>query len=737
MKFLFFPISLLALIFGLNFNVNAQVINRALEFGPSGYVDCGYLPDMEGKDSYSIQFWMNPSKWTPGANIVSFGNSFSVKLGEPQEIIISSGEKSLKVSTPSLRPNEWNQVTLICDNGNAEVLIDGSKVAEGKLSRIDTASNHTSFIIGGDFDGMIDEVRIWNAALNEEMKTFDYFIFNTLNKHNPMWPDLVAYYKMDQPDCPDLVEYKVIESPQSEYNNHGIFNGDVKRVEANNSNMPYLINAAYTENPRFYHCVTPQDQYLLHNELIILGTDVYAEDGRIETKTPNNHALSFTNASYLPEFEGKAGILNLSGNDDSYFSIPVATIKSPDDFTIETWLYLDEITSLQTALPLKEWFHLAIVSDQENSPGAISYYINGEPVKDQDIDIDIVSPVKSENSDEYLIGENIKGKMDELVIWNKGFSPMEIGNHYQNGIPSPGYGYPVSRDDMNAVGAYYKFDDESNLGHSYHSQDEWLNIMKKNYEGRQGLKYYISVQGTYRVREKYGDWREILETPEKRLRFASDLAKISKNYDGVELDLEWIEQPELWEHFGLLAQDIREELPKEKDFRISLHNNFTAFPQDKMKYVDGFTFQQYGPQPSNFSYQNFLDNVKKFEGLYEPKKIMTSYSTTTSRGSEGSPVRLIKGEVLDNYQPNYNDTDSFTIGDETWKYMGPMQVYRRAKHTREEDLLGIFYWVIGDDNWHDVDGNLILAPNNQAKYSSFGINANNDPYIPSVTVCHP
>lgn len=756
---------------------SAQVVNRALEFSGTGYVDCGYLTDMEGKDSYSLQFWMDPLQWSPGASLISYGDGFSVKLGSSGEIVISSGDKSLKVSSPSLKPDEWTQVTLICDKGNTEVLVDGTKVAEGILPAINTSGQNHSFKIGENFIGTIDEVRVWNNALNDEMEKFDYFIFNTINKWNPMWENLVAYYKMDQPDSSALVEFKAFETPSGEFNNHGIFYGDVKRVEAKNDKMPYLVNAAYTENPRFYTTVTPKDQYLLHNELIILGTDVYGEDGRIETKTPNNHALSFSNTSFVPEFENRDGILILQGDNNSYFSIPLNTLLSSEDFTIEAWIYLDgyspngillrksaadsegdleikfgkdsqkqslevifgekEIISADIDFPLHEWFKIAISSVEEEGSPKVKFLLNGKNYPVNEKDVSDAPLINKDSQVGVFIGEGLKGKIDEIVIWNKAFSEEELNNHFVEGIPSPGYGYPVSRADMNAIGAYYKFDNAEDLGHSYHSQDEWLAIMKRNYEGREGIKYYISVQGTYRVREKYGDWRQILESPEKRQRFAHDLAEISKNYDGAELDLEWIENQELWEHFGLLAQDIREAMPEDKEFRISLHNNFTAFPPDKMKYVDGFTLQQYGPQASNFSYENFKGNVKKFESLYEPHKIMTSYSTTTSRGDKGSPVRLIKGEVLDNYIPNDNDQDSFTIGEETWKFMGPMQVYKRARDTRDQNLRGIFYWVINDDNWEEVDGKLILSPNNQAKYSSFGINANTDPIIHSVTVRHP
>lgn len=757
--------------------VKAQISNRALQFSSSGYVDCGYMPSLEGLSSYSIQFWVNPSEWLSGGNLVSYSDDFNVKLGQPGEIIISSGENSIEVKSEELKPEIWSQVTIINKDGNAEILINGEKVSEGNLSSIHTSGSDASFKIGGNFRGMIDEVRIWNDALNEEMQTYGYFINNTINKWNPMWSNLVAYYKMDQPDCNALVEFKAIEDPQGEFNNHGILNGNVKRVEANNQMLPYLVNAAYTENPRFYQTVIPKDQYLLHNELIILGTDVYGEDGRIETKTPNNHALAFYGTSFLPEFENRSGILVLQGNKDSYFNIPENSLDSNNYFTLETWLYLDkyspegillrrtgnekeedlevffgkdpqkpslnmivgnkEFEAAGFEIPLHKWFHLALTTEEEGNTLKSLVYLNGEKYEFTDKGNIESSVFDKDRKAGIFIGEKLNGKIDEIVIWNKGFSATEIGEHFADGIPSPGYGYPVKREDMNAVGAYYKFDREDALGHSYHSQDEWLNIMKKNYEGRQGIKYYISVQGTYKIRDKYGDWRQILESPEKRSRFAQDLAEISKNYDGAELDLEWIEQPELWHLYGLLAQEIREAMPEDKEFRISLHNNFTAFPEDKMKYVDCFTFQQYGPQPSNFSYQIFKDNVRKFEKKYDKDKIMTSYSTTTSRGSEGSPVRLIKGEPLDKYVPNEEDSDSLTIGDETWKFMGPMQVYKRAEYTREQNLRGIFYWVLSDDNWDNIDGQIVLSPNNQARYASYGINANTDPIIESVVVNHP
>lgn len=753
----------------ISFTCKAQVENRALLFSPDGFVDCGGIPLLNDNSSYSLQFWINPSKWTSNASILSIGDNFNVKLDKPGVIVFNSGNSSIPVFSPSLKSDEWSQITMSCKDGVASIWVNGEEVAEGKLAPISIENMEAPLKLGGGYEGMVDEVRIWTEALNDEMKTFDFFIFNTLNKFCPMWDSLLVYYKMDQPVCDNLVNYKDIEDNPKDYDNHGIFNGDVKRVIANNPKMPYLINSAYTENPRFYRHKIPADQYLLSNELIILGTDVYAEDGRIETKTPNNHALSINNSKYLSEYEGRKGVLSFD-NENSNILLPGKTLNS-DAFTFETWLNLDEITpgaklldkdnllsvyfgpdinkpsivvessnakieSEILSIPVSEWFHLAVSSEEPNENSyKVSFYINGKRYEGLNSSPLPYKP-HSVGDEKIVIGEKIRGKLDDFVVWNKCFSQDEINDHFNIGVPMPGYGYPVSNEDMRSIGGYYKFDNEENLEHSSHSQDEWLNIMKSVYEGRQGMNYYISVQGTYRVRPDYGDWREILDNPQKRKRFASDLAEISKPYDGVELDLEWIENPEQWELFGILAKEIKEELPAEKDFRISLHNNYTDFPLDKMEYVDGFTFQQYGPNNKNFSYDNFINNVDKFINKFDKNKIMTSYSTTTSKSQEGSPVRLLKGEILNNYSLNDNDTDMFLEDGDVWNYMGPYQVYKRAKHTREKNLSGIFYWDLADDNWNFESGEPEIAKFNQAKFASFGINANNDPLIVDLKVSH-
>lgn len=751
--------------------MNAGRINRALSFTPQGQLDCGAMPTLDNLDSYSVQFWINPAEWTPGAGILSRGDDFRITLGEPGTLVISTKDKSINVPSPDFKDGEWTQVTLICEEGNALVLVNSAEAASGELSSL--SETLAPLTLGGGFNGMLDEVRIWNAPLDGNMRKFDYFTNNTLNKWCPMWDNLTAYYKMDQADCPEVVEYKALINGEGDYNNHGVMSEGISRVDVKNPKMPYLINSAYTSNDRFYNCIIPRDQYLLSNEIIILGTDVFAEDGRIETKTPNNHALSVSEVKYLPQFEGRDGVVAFDNNSKKGIIAPSKVLALDSTFTFSSWVYVDEWqpesyilrkendektaglaiyldgSEENPAIGIRingneikavpenpfngQWFQIAMTRTPE---GQTPLYINGTSLYVPELE-DIMVFDESVSDHPVYIGEGFVGKMDDTIFWNKAWSDKEIATFTDSDmIPMPGLDRDTRREDMHAVSAFYRYDNPENLGYSFHSQDEWLEIMKKAYEGIDDVKFYISVQGTYRLREKYGDWREILCDPVKRKKFAEDLAMIARNYDGAELDLEWIENDEEWENFGILAQEIRETLPEDKEFRISLHNNYTAFPKDKMKYVDVFTFQQYGPNPKNFEYSNFEAKVDEFLSKYDRDKIMTSYACTTSRGLDGAPVNVVKNGILAQYVPGDDDVDSYTRNDTTWKYIGPMQVYRRAKHTREQDLAGIFYWDMGDDYWLGDSANPVMPEFNSAKYSSYGINANNDPVVKSVNVKH-
>lgn len=760
---------------------SAYPLNRALSFTPEGYVVCGQMPNLNNLGSYSLQFWINPSQWSEKASILSRGEKFKVELDNSGNIIFNVDNSKLEVSSSDLALNTWNQITLICKNGNTVCLVNGTEVKAGSLAAI--PEEESELVIGGGFEGLIDEIRIFDEALNDEMKTFDYFINNTINKWNPMWENLLAYYKIDQEDCPYIVDYKSLENLDNEYDNHGIISEKgVTKVLANNDNLPYLVNAAYTENSRFFDRIIPRDQYLLSNEIIILGADCIAETGHLRVRTPNNHATAEGGVTYLSSFEGREGVLSLDGNAGSRLVAPSGVLQNLTTYMFETWLYLEEwtpgaylvrnenetqdqglaiflgqqaesprlvvrvdgqkITSNEiTNLPLKQWVHIGINSTNGGAKSsAFSFYIDGKSYNGDRLESDGSNVVPS-NTDvlPFYIGESLNGKLDETCFWNKTWTINDEKNH-QTSIPLPSLDKNVLVADMEKVGLYYRYDDPDNLGFSSHSQDNWANIMRKAYEGYTPGHITLSVRGHGSADNPgvFDEFNKIMNDPEKRKIFAQDLAEASKNYDGVELDFEWVYNATGWSNYNQLSKAIIEALPAGKTFRISTHNVTYEYPKGSEGIenpgITGFTFQQYGPQKVHFNYvDGFTKYVNSFLNYgYPADKIMTSYSTTTSKSESGGDITGLQlKNILATYEPSDANIDSFTSNGDTWYYMGPIQVYKRAKYTREKNLQGIFYWDMGNDYWEGNAANPIMPKYNNAKYCSYGLNSNIHPKVGS------
>lgn len=780
----FYAVSAIALVASIG-PLQAQVENRALKFTETGTVDCGAMPRLDKLASYSLQFWLNPNTWSKDATLISRGDNVSVKLGSSNEIVFNIDGSSLAASSQALNPSVWTQVTMICNQGKGTVYVNGEEVATGMLKEIPESID--SFVLGGNYSGLLDEVRIWNEALDDSMKQFDYFTNNTLNKWCSMWDNLVAYYKMDQQDCPFLVDYKGVGDPKDDYDNHGILSEGVTKVSAENEKMPYLVNAAYTENIRFFDRIIPRDQYLLSNEIIILGADCVAATGNVVPRTPNNHA-TVEGATYLSTYEGREGVLSFDGKSSTRLVAPSATFNKGDKFSFETWLYLEEWTpgaylfrketadgknglslrlgddannptliarvngnefvSQSMSIPVGKWCHVGLAPGSGGSViRALLFFLDEDSIR-PNVSLSSseynVTPTGNEDEPIY-IGENLKAKLDETLFWNKVIALSDEKNHMTN-VPMPGLNKNANVIDITDCSAYYTFDNEENLGHSSHSQDEWANIMRSAYEGHYPAKITLSVRG-HDDANASDNYTSIMNNEAKRKIFAQDLAELSKNYDGVELDLEWIYNATAWSNYHKLSKEIIAALPEGKTFRISTHNVTYEYPKGadgiENPGITGFTFQQYGPQKTHFNYNTFTNYVNNFLNYgYPADKIMTSYSTTTSNGflndgdTKGGDIRGWRLGTLKDYVEGDQVIDKYTEGNITWSYIGPMQVYKRAKFTREKNLQGIFYWDMGNDNWSGTAAAPVMEKYHAAKYCSYGINANCDTIVTKLNVNH-
>ena len=200
MKKLYLPL----LLFGFVLTGLAQ---NALDFdGSNDYVQTTYS-GVTGTTDRTFEAWVYVSSGLSGNNcILDYGtnavgsrNTFSV--GPSYKLVYISGGTNANISSSNnvVTPGQWTHVAFVLSNGTGYFYANGVQVGTGNLSTVNTPTGNTNLrfgerVAGGSipFDGIIDEVRIWNVARTATE------IANSMNSEMCGAPTgLVAYYKLN------------------------------------------------------------------------------------------------------------------------------------------------------------------------------------------------------------------------------------------------------------------------------------------------------------------------------------------------------------------------------------------------------------------------------------------------------------------------------------------------------------------------------------------------------------
>jgi hypothetical protein len=154
------------------------VVERSINFdGVVDYVDMEDNLDLN-TIAFTISAWIKRDPGTVNASILSKRNAtytegydFRINGTGRFEFDLNGGATSIISSVP-IPENEWHQVAVIYDNGNATLYIDG--VADTTASSVPSpiATSQSFYIAAAGkntptnhFAGNIDEVRVWDTAL--------------------------------------------------------------------------------------------------------------------------------------------------------------------------------------------------------------------------------------------------------------------------------------------------------------------------------------------------------------------------------------------------------------------------------------------------------------------------------------------------------------------------------------------------------------------------------------------
>ena len=157
-----------------------KLSNYSIDFNGSGdYIDCGSPSLFDDLTSFSFSCWFNSDakgnddgilgKWLSGTD-----RSFALNLetsGNIRFVVFNSGGTAAQsyINTSDWSTGNWYNVAGTYDGSNIKVYLNG--VLKDTVALTGTVRNITqSFRIGrysasSDFSGDIDEVAIWNEAL--------------------------------------------------------------------------------------------------------------------------------------------------------------------------------------------------------------------------------------------------------------------------------------------------------------------------------------------------------------------------------------------------------------------------------------------------------------------------------------------------------------------------------------------------------------------------------------------
>lgn len=733
----------------------SQTVNYALENADgTGSVNAFAIRELNDSPQATFQMWLKPQTWT-AAKLLSQDN-FSVEFGEQNTILVKSGDKSATIATSDLL-NVWSQLTITVTNGfvrayinNVEATVTGTLPTTFQPSS--AISTDKTCIIGQGLVGQIDEIRIWNKALEQE----DFFWRNTLNKFNPNYDALVAYWKCDQDQCPNLVDYK--------FAHHGVLNNLSRVAVTDNANFRYRVVTGYTNLARFTDRPNiNRDMFLMTNDIILLSGKVQ-NDGSIFPEYPDNSATP-TNVDYLKEFEGHTGVMHFKGagsqmvaqdgrapfNPESRFGY-----ESPKTVSLAGWIYIDSwkegaeifsktadtdkylvvklgsesdksiivdmcgfVATLKGKLEVGKWQYLGVylaptettIDDMFNAYSVIK------------IGVDFTNYTSLANSDVFtlsgksmtyssfplyespiIIGRGFSGKMDNLMLW--GGSTSRINSAKSDA--ENGYQWNVGSWDNIFLNAYWTGDDPENVGKDSQSYTGMIDFIRNYYKNHRGAKIRLGL-----IYPNGDGWQKGPLTEKANVdRFIADAKVLLENCDGLDVDLEWSYSQWQYDILNNVVKRLIDEVMAghrdTKIFSVSLHQVSYGIDKKLIDGIDYFTFQLYGPQTVTYTYDWYTNAYQQFMNYGFPKeKTLLSYGVLLVNGSTEQGYKDLF-EKMGMKDENYDSSLNIWNG---WYFNGVDQTKRKQDFIIDKDCLGTMYFDMGNDQKVSDYKSLIRAQN--------------------------
>jgi hypothetical protein len=153
--------------------------DNGLKFdGAGSHVEIPKTPELECAESVTLMAWFNFSSVAGRQDIVSYADSSAIILDGTllRGFIFQGGNWPMATGVTTVKPNEWYFAAMTYDSTDVKIYVngelDGSTAAPGEIG-----FQVAPFWLGGApadpgqawwFNGILDEVEIWNKAMTED-----------------------------------------------------------------------------------------------------------------------------------------------------------------------------------------------------------------------------------------------------------------------------------------------------------------------------------------------------------------------------------------------------------------------------------------------------------------------------------------------------------------------------------------------------------------------------------------
>lgn len=712
----------------------SQTTNLALRFNGDGQVDCGTIQDLDNLDLYAIQFLVNPSEWVENAYVFKRGSGdeeFSLRLGSTGQLIYKTGAQEITATT-ELPVGEWTQLTISAFANGIDVWTNGVKAWKANASGAVIPASESPFVIGERFKGRIDEFRFWNTEMPGD-EPENLMFRNTVNKFHPKYDNLLVYYKFDQDQCDDIVDYKLAH--------HGTPVNVTREAVTDNDYFKYRVVSGYSSFVRHSDRVQiDRDMHLLTNDVIFLDGQVSGYTGEITMTYPDNQG-TLNKAAYVSEYGGRKGVLHFEGEGagmnvgDKVLNANLG-LPTLNYGTIEAWINIEEWSAdaaifnksddnhqlaiklgdeskkellvvvngytynFENALKADGWEHIAvaIVSSTGRAQARVRLYTNSGTTQayatristtDADDDFTFLSTTA-----DAVVGENFKGYIDEVMVWGNSRDANKVAQDAEG--TSGDLTFPGGGDGAIYLLSYWKFDDAENPGKDTRSWKEMLGEIRKMYEGYRGYKIRIGLISSDKDDSGNKVWLSHISEAAWRDQLVADVKELLPYCDGIDIDFEWLYSGDSrWNTgYGPMVEQLREAIPSDKVFSVSLHPVAYYLPTKYIKMPDYYTFQIYGPAVTWFAYDNYVSAYNNFISWGFPKeKIGMSFPTTSSTGKTVSGYK----NVVEANPDLTTDQNTATMGGSTYTFNGVDCVKDKMNFILEQNSGTVMYFDMGND----------------------------------------